>query len=171
MAQRSTRPRDASVRSLPLRFVMHAAMHRATSAFHCVLRNVRSKVSTDSLRLPRFRAAYHVCAHTADFSHSDCHANRCPATRWVAPFPTPTTRNARCMYDSPRLPRESTCAPPLMATVPHTCHAKRTLSNVKLHDFPHLPHGSSVQRPAPSQAGTCIQRPMPATQSAHPPCS
>ena len=74
-----------------------------------------------------------------------CHAKRCPARPLVAPFPTPATRNARCVHASPRRPRESTFATPPVATLPHTCHVKRTRTNVQMQVSPHLPRGSTLQ--------------------------
>ena len=81
-----------------------------------------------------------------------CHAKRRPATQQVTPFPTPATRNARRAREPPRLSREISRAAPPMATIPHTCHAKRTLSNIKMHDSstaqrrPNRPRASGVPR-------------------------
>ena len=63
-----------------------------------------------------------------------------------APFPTPATQNARYVHDSRRMSRETTCAAPPMTTISHTRHAKRTRGNVKMHESPHLPRGSTPQR-------------------------
>ena len=117
--------------------------------------------STDSLRLPRFRNAQRVNAgaHSRFLAQGHeikrfqlprtipcaCHAKQCPARPPVAPFPTPATRNARCVHASPRRPRESTFATPPVATLPHTCHVKRTRTNVQMHISPHLPRESTLQ--------------------------
>ena len=145
------RSRDAPVRSPPLGLALHSAVHRA-SCISLPLRSAKRPLhayihkSADSLRLPRFRSASHIHAHARSrflaqghaiqrfqLPHTipcACHAKRCPATQKVTPFPPPATLNARRVHESPRLSRETTRAAPPMATIPHTCHAKRTLSNV-----------------------------------------
>ena len=86
----------------------------------------------------------------------------------AAPFPTPASRNARCVHASPRRPRESTFATPPVATFPDTCHVKRTRTNVQNARFP--TPATRIHPPVPSRARTCIWSPTPATRNARPPC-
>ena len=186
------RSRDATVRSPPLRLALRAAMSCA-SCVSLPLRSAKRPLHayihkpTDSLRLPRFRSAalIHSHTHARDFFLAQgheiqrfhlprtipcaCHAKRCPATQQVTPFPTPATRNARRVHESPCLSRESTRAAPPMATIPHTCHAKRALSNVKMHDSPHLPSESTAQRIRSPTPGARNARPRSSSRTHHPP--
>ena len=108
--------------------------------------------STHSLRLPRFRnAETSTRARTADFSHrakkSSCFS---------------------CLHDALRPPRK-TIPSDTPHTLLHACHAKRTLSNVKIHDSSHLPRGSTLQHlPRCRHASGTPRLPMQITIAARP---
>ena len=103
------RPRDAPVRSPPLRLALRTAMYHA-SCVSVPLRSAKRPLhayihkSTNSARLPRFRHASHIHSRTRTQCLARgceiqlprtipcaCHAKRCPATHQATPFPTPTT--------------------------------------------------------------------------------
>ena len=116
----------------------------AASACHCVLRNVRSKLTSTNQRIP---CACHDCApphssththrHARDFSHR---ATKSSGFTCRARFPAPATQNdARPRsrsHHSPRLPRETHAA----WTNPHACHAKARddAPRTPVHPPPHL---------------------------------
>ena len=133
--------------------------------------------STDSLRLPRFRHASHIHARTHTRLLLRCHA------RFLAPGAHNAARRRDRSHASPGLPREThvterhnaRCPTPATRnarsatskrTIHHTCHAKRTRSDVKVHDSLHLPR---IHPGAPSQVPTRIRSPMPTTRNACPP--
>ena len=142
---------DARVRSLSLRLALRTAMYRA----RCVslpLRSAKrllqaySHKSTDCSSLPRFRNAQQTDARARRPQNpavsAATHDSRClprPATCQVTPFPTPGTRNARCVDDSPRLPRDTHTEQRQNARAPH-------LRGSTLQYFPKCRHASGAPR-------------------------
>ena len=146
-----------------------------------------SAAAHDSLRLPRKTMPSEATGRTIPHA---CHAKRTLRAR----FPTPATRiHVRDIFGGhlvPHLPREthahqrpnarfptpatrihppafpSACAS--MHPKSHTCHVKRTRTNVQMHVSPHLPRGSTLQ-PSRARARQCIRSPTPATRNARPP--
>ena len=130
--------------------MLHTAVQRA-SCLSVPLRSAKRPLqayihkSTDSLRLPRFRHASHIHSHIR--TRFLARATKSNGFGCRARFPAPATQNdARrrtWSHHSPRRPRETHAA----CTIPHDSHTKRTLSNVKMHESPHLPSESNAQRP------------------------
>ena len=168
MAQRHTRHTrdtpDAYPHSLPLRSTaQRRTRDTPDAACRCVPRNIRSKRTSTSPRIPctchDFAALNaRTRTRTAEFSHR---ATKSSDFSYPARFPAPATQNdtqrRHRSHHSPRLPREthaactlrrpreSMFATPPVATFPHTSHVKRRRTNVQMHVSPHLPRGSTLQ--------------------------
>ena len=64
-------------------------------------------------------------------------------------------------HDSLPLPRKTMPGDAAGHTTPHACHAKHTLSNVKMHESPRLPRETSIHRHAATRSRHAeLQRPI-----------
>ena len=146
--------------------------------------------STDSLRLPRFRAAalihsrtrtrFLAQGHEIQRFHATCtipcacHAKLCPATQQVTPFPTPATCNARAATSKCTIHHSCHVNPP-PSVLPHAhvhpeshaCHATRSSAILFTHPPPFPTPATRNAIPRSSAARTLPPFPTPATRNVH----
>ena len=138
--------------------VLHGPQRRPSSQPPAAFRATHRHVPRQ-LRQP----ASAFCETSAPSSHPQIHRFPAPAmisrrlthprTR-ALPISRTRPRNPTVSADSLRLPRKMMPSDVPGHTIPHTCHAKRTRSNVEMHESPRLPRERSIHTHVATRGGT-----------------